>query len=355
MSINFPPLVTADQLCTTASNRCALPAAARVIAHPGLTERSVFHQPWWLDTVTGGDWHVARVMESGELVGEMPYSLVRKGLWTVSEMPPLTRCLGPVIKAKHADGDGEWRYRLSVCSKLIEQLPDCGEFFQLMDPRVSEPEAIAFSFAGFEVINSFTLKIFPEESEEEVWKRMRPNTRNLIRRAAERLEVTELLNADSFVEFYNENLAARQQSNVYDRAIMRNLLGEVLRRGAGKLLASHNNDGQLQAAIAVVWDDSAAYYFLSSRRVDSHGGAISLLVWSAMRLARERQVIFDFDGISTEGILAFLSGFGGTLVRRLQIRRSKADYATFRKMRRSSRDLFESATRAIQGRLLRRL
>jgi len=317
-------------------------------SRPSFIGHSIFHEPWWLDIATSGNWHLVKVVENNEVIGEMPYTLVKKGFWKVSEMPPLTRCLGPVIRSSTGHAEDEWRHRFNVCDKLIRQLPGCDLFEQLLDPDVSEAEAIAFTFNRFTVLVNFTLRIFPQQTEPEVWARMRANTRNVIRRASEQLSVKEILDADEFVRFYDANLAARQQRNIYGSAVMRALLAQAVGRDAGKMLGCYSKDGVLQAEIAVVFDDTALYYLLCSRRQDTHGGAVSLLIWSAIRLAHERQLVFDFDGVSSQGILTFLSGFGGKLVRRFEIRRLQPGYATFRRLYRNTQSMVETAANRLQ-------
>jgi hypothetical protein len=116
----------------------------------GLTERSVFDQPWLLDATTGGNWDLAVVKNGDEVIGEMPYMLERKGIWLVSTLPPLTPTLGPVIKPKRKGaGEPEWCHRMNITSELMSQIPECAHFYQLMDTRMSEAEAIAFSLHGF--------------------------------------------------------------------------------------------------------------------------------------------------------------------------------------------------------------
>jgi hypothetical protein len=319
--------------------------AAKLVEPVGLTERSVFHQPWWLDAATGGNWQLAVVKNGDEVIGEMPYMLEKKGIWHVSTLPPLTRTLGPVIKPKRTGaGEPEWCHRMHVTSELTAQLPECAHFHQLMDTRMSEAEAIAFSLRGFDVSVSYTLEMAAGGDENAIWMGLRRNTRNWVRRATEQLTVQEISGADAFVDFYDANLAARKRQNVYGSATMRRLLAEVVRRKAGVLLGAFAEDGSLVAETALVWDTRAAYYLLSSRRADSHGGAISLLIWHAMRAARERNLIFDFDGISTAGILDFLAGFGGHLVQRFEIEWMRTDYGMLRTMLRGTRMASKTAS-----------
>jgi hypothetical protein len=120
---------------------------------------------------------------------------------------------------------------------------------------------------------------------------------------------------------------------------MRRLLHEILRNNAGMILGSFDSDGTLNAATALVWDQSNVYYFLTTRQATAHSGAVALLIWQAMKVARDRKLELDFDGVSTAGILQFLAGFGGQLVRRYTFEKTRSDVALVRTVRASSRDL----------------
>ncbi|WP_244818237.1 GNAT family N-acetyltransferase [Caballeronia sp. Lep1P3] len=305
------------------------------IERKGLTERSIFHEPWWLNATAGDNWHVAVVKSGDAIIAEMPYTLIKGGrLWRVSYLPAITRTLGPVIKARaKGSSHSEWRHRLDVTRKLIEQLPECAHFQQLADPRVSDAEAAAFMLAGFNVSVRFTLRLAPGANEDYDWARLDYKTRNRVRRAAEHFTVEEIANVDAFVDFYESNLAARDRGNHYGSGLMRHLLNEVMTRKAGMIIGAFDEDGSLVAATTLVWDRSHVYYLLTSRLESAHGGAVSLLVWRAMAIARDRQLELDFDGVATAGILQFLAGFGGRLVQRYEFEKIRPDYAIFRRLR----------------------
>jgi hypothetical protein len=87
------------------------------------------------------------------------------------------------------------------------------------------------------------------------------------------------------------------------------------------------------------------YYLLSSRAQASPGGAISLLVWSAIQEAIGRNLTFDFDGFSGAATYDFLSGFGGTLQQRLGVERLSTMYSVARTLKRgASRQSHEAFT-----------
>ncbi|MGF6769059.1 hypothetical protein P3T18_001529 [Paraburkholderia sp. GAS199] len=298
----------------------------------GLSERSVFHEPWWLDITAGGSWDSAIVKDGDEVVAEMPYMLHRKGPWLLSTQPPLTRTLGPIIKPPKVQSEQDWRYQIQLTAELISKLPRCVLFEQTLDTRIGE--AIAFALHDFSISTSFTLTVPPHRTEQDVWQQMRPNTRNLIRRAEERVMVSEIVSAAEFVDFYDVNLAERNRRNVYGSQLMRRLVGEVIRRKAGIVLGAFSDARTLSAAVTLVWDNSTLYYLLSTRSARAHSGCVALLLWRALQLARERNLTFDFDGIPNMQILTFLSGFGGTPAQRLTVERSRFDYATVRAIRR---------------------
>jgi hypothetical protein len=298
---------------------------------PGLSERSIFHEPWWLDAATEGAWRVAQVKHGNIVIGEMPYIVSKKALWQISTLPPLTRTLGPVIRPHQTSAnDREWSQRLGIARDLIAQLPKCARFHQIMDPRVSEAEALAFRLEGFNVKVAFTLVVDGWTDEASAFAALKGTTRTAVRRAQECLTVRPIDSAKEFLDFYSANLEVRKLDNVYGAATMGRLLHEMMKREAGTLLGAFDPQGTLVAATALLWDTRSAYYFLSARRPGAHSGAVSLLLWSAMRTAGERGLSFDFDGVSTAGILKFLGGFGGRLVRRFEVERTMPVYAALR-------------------------
>lgn len=292
---------------------------------------SLFHEPWWLDIATDGQWRTATVMHGNQLLGDMPYYIARRGIWRVSRLPPLTRTLGPVVRPLGVDPVCEFRHRLHVTSQLIEQLPHFDSFFQIFDHRVED--ALAFAMHGFTVSVRYTFHLSPDCTAADVWARMHSKTRNAIRGAAKQLAVMPIDSPGMFLGFYEGNLASRLRPNAYGSAVMDALVHAFVERKAGRLLGAYDADGRLAGAIALVWDRHVMYYLLSSRGPRSPGGAISLLLWTAIQDAIDRQLTFDFDGFSGPATFHFLKGFGGTLKQRLGVERQSVVYAVARTLK----------------------
>ncbi|WP_260858323.1 GNAT family N-acetyltransferase [Paraburkholderia sp. BCC1885] len=313
-----------------------VPAVPSTIAQARVLDeceaRSIFHEPWWLDIATGGDWSMAKVVHGAQTIGELPYYSTRKGMWRISQLPPLTRTLGPVIPSKGLDAIHEQHHRLSVTQALIEQLPHFDSFFQVFDPRIDD--ALAFALHGFTVTARYTFQIGPDCTIPEAWARLHSKTRNVVRGADRKLTVAPIATPREFLQFYEANLHERSRTNAYGTVVMRQLVNGFVERKAGHLLGAYGPDGKLAAAIGLVWDRHAMYYLLSSRTLGAHGGAISLLIWTAMQHAIERKLTFDFDGFSSPATYSFLDGFGGVLKQRLGVERLSTVYSVARILKR---------------------
>ncbi|WP_158900908.1 GNAT family N-acetyltransferase [Burkholderia sp. L27(2015)] len=307
-------------------------AAAPLVSSSAGGAHSIFHEKWWLDIATEGEWKMARVLRGKEVLGEMPYAIARVGMWRVSHLPPLTRTLGPVIKPLGGSPSQEQCHRLNITTQLIEQLPHFDSFFQVFDPRIEE--ALSFALQGFSISARYTYRIAPDCPQKEAWARLRGKTRSLIRSADKNLTVAPIDATTEFLNFYEANLAARSIRNAYGSSIMSRLVCEFVHRGVGQLLGAYDRNGKLVAAIGLVWDQHAMYYLLSTRAQGSDSGSISLLLWTALQAALERGLTFDFDGFSSPATFKFLSGFGGTLKQRLGVERLGTVYSVARTLKR---------------------
>ncbi|BAN26781.1 GNAT family N-acetyltransferase [Caballeronia insecticola] len=305
--------------------------AARAESEP-LPAHSIFHERWWLDIATDGNWQAATVRRSNEIVAEMPYAIRKKGLWRTSQMPPLTRTLGPAFRPGAADPARAMLDRLSIAEELIAQIPEVDSFYQILDPRIED--ALAFGLNGYTITTRYTLQFSPERSVEELWKALNGKTRNLIRTGQKFLRVARIDSPAEFNRFYEGNLAVRSRSNVYGAHVMQRLVDAFVERNAGYLLGAYDANGKLVAAIGVTFDTHAAYYLLSSRVPGAHAGAISVLVWHAIQDALQRKLTFDFDGIPNANTFRFLCGFRPTLKPRLVIERHKSIWSMLKAGRR---------------------
>jgi hypothetical protein len=194
---------------------------------------------------------------------------------------------------------------LNITRELIAKLPPAISYEIKCHAGVLD--VIAFQAENFQTTVQFTHEVHPLP-EQELWKRMRDKTRNVIRRAQEQYDVLPLDDSQAFIEFYARNL---QQKSYLDLSVCGRIIASCLARKRGRILAARNRKGEVVAANFCAWDAKSSYYLMSTRADNAGNGAGSLLVWMAILDATSRNLVFDMDGLASEGGILFFAGFGG--------------------------------------------
>jgi len=271
---------------------------------------TIFHEEWWLDAATGGDFDVAEATAGGRTVGRFPFHMKRRFGLTMIRMPHLTYFLGPAIDEGEGSRNNRFLKRLEVTRELIDRLPSSSSRY--VKCHAGTTDVIAFQERGFRTYVQFTNEVHPQPVEA-LWKQMRNKTRNVIRRAEERLVIREITDPVEFVQLFEWNLALKGMQSELNTKLCLKIIAASLERRRGRILAACDKSNQVVAANICVWDNTASYYLLSSRTNNSGNGASSLLIWEAIKDAASRKLVFDFAGLGTYGSVLLYAGFGGTM------------------------------------------
>ena len=277
---------------------------------------SLFHQPWWLSATTGNKYSEVTIVHDATSVDRLPFVAGRNAGFQLIKMPSFTHTLGPLI----ADSGGKYQTRLanrlSATRSLIDKLPSFDFFKICIDPSCDDglalADGLAFQDRGFQVSPQYTFRIAQGLSVGSMWDALNFKVRQHIRRTEEKYSLETIWDPDIFVAFYTDNLIKTGYRSNIEFDTFPQLHRECLARECGTVMAAVSPDGRAAAMVFVVWDDDVMYYLLSTRAPDINDrGAVSFLIWSAMKHAHKLGVQFDFDGVSTSGNARFLSGFGG--------------------------------------------
>jgi hypothetical protein len=311
-------------------------ALPRAHHHAGITRVSavqaptIFHEPWWLEAATAGRIKEVVIYDSnGAVAGRLPYFRVRKqNGQSAIVMPTLTHMLGPALYERPVEANTvHLTKRLAITRALVAQLPKSSHISYLLHGGVTD--ALAFTELGFSTSAAFTVEICPAPADL-LWRQMRDKTRNVIRRAQDSLQVGELHDVEAFISFYEDNLQSRGLRNYYDRSDCKRVIAECIGRCAGRILVASDQAGAYQSAIFTAWDQKMEYFLMSTRRMSSGNGAVSLLVWTALTRAAEAGLGFDLDGIIPGSNTLLLTGFGGEVKPRYIVTKSTVVYEVSR-------------------------
>ena len=285
---------------------------------------TLFHQPWWLDAVTGGNWHEAKVTSNGAVIARLPYVTQRVLGVPAIKMPPLTHVLGPQLPVYRAAAEARFSKRRALLTELISQLPPHKYFNQTCDHSVTD--TLPFYGMGYQSSLKYSLRMPLKASPEEMMQEMRKQIRYDIRRAEQTLSVQLDLGIDEFCHFFNACTQANNKvwwSQRYARradALKMRVYEACIREQAGCLLAARDGAGVLRAAIMLVWADGVMYYLLTAHDARPEGaGSVKLLLWEGLKLAQRLGMVFDFHGLPRPGAINILTGFGARVINRIAV------------------------------------
>jgi Acetyltransferase (GNAT) domain len=300
---------------------------------------SLFHEPWWLSAATGGQFQEVVVKQGDDLVGRLPYVMKRRGPFTYMRMPPFTHILGPVIEAGDGKPQTRLQRRISITCSLLDQLPPHSYFQQALDPSLdgglAVADGLAFQQRKFEVMHQYTFEIDCRRSLTDLSAGLNLKTRQHIRRAEKEYSVRSVDDPKSFIDFYVKNVHARGRKSRIDFEHFSALFAESRARQSGVILGALDHTGVPVAMTYLVWGHGVMYYLLSTRSFDAaDSGAVSLLIWCAMKEAHEMGLVLDLDGVYSSGSARFLSNFGGDMKTRFLIQRSRIFHGTLQFIKR---------------------
>ena len=111
------------------------------------------------------------------------------------------------------------------------------------------------------------------------------------------------MSAEEFYAFHKQCMAERQKKLSYSREFLLVLERKTRRAEASQFIRVHNN-GQTLAAAFVVWDKRYLYYLIPAYLPSAADtGASARLADEAIRLAKQKGLLFDFEGGNdSEGI-----------------------------------------------------
>jgi GNAT acetyltransferase-like protein len=305
--------VTVDAYVAAAPQRAAFSPAGGTL----------FQQPWWLDAVAPGGWSAARVVRDGELVGYLPY--VSNGIpgLRFSTQPALTPTLGPWVRA----ADDDYRHALAgqhaVLADLILALPRFGYIAQRCPPAFTN--GLPFVWAGFDVRVGYTYRLFGLDDLDRVWAGFETQRRRAAQKARRTLEVAAEGELEALLRLSDLTLRRAGIRIPYRHETIRRIDLACRGRGACSVLTARDVQGVPRAAVYLVHDDETTYYLLGG--ADDRGraaGAMTLLLWEAIRCAAARGTVFDFEGSMLETIERFFRSFGAQQVPYLMVSRTSA-------------------------------
>ncbi len=277
---------------------------------PRLPGGTLFHEDWWLNAATGGHWDVLTVERDGIVVASMPFFMrTRFGLRFLL-MPPYTRTLGPLFSELPTKPAKRLSAQVELLRALLDKVPKHDRFEMILPPE--SDLTLAFVACSYMVTNTFTFIWDGNPPADLLLRDMQANTRRKILASAKKLHAERHADLDRFIRM-SVLEHGRLLRNNHDFAVVGAIFQACLEREQALVLSAVDEDGRDVAVCVLVWGCGVLYNLLAARHPEESGpGGNSFLVWEAMRIAQEKGLTFDSDGVYSPHAALFYSRFGLT-------------------------------------------
>lgn len=269
----------------------------------------IFMQPWWLDAVCAGkEWDVLLAEdEKGEIIGAMPY-LLRKRAWLKYIIMPQQTQIGGIWVTPEITAD-RWK-TAEVCRNIKEQLDSMGLAYYYQQYLPGSLCVDAMRALGFKTRERVTYRMADLSDMDAVIEGFSKNKKRQLQKALS-LHVERGMEIEDFYRFHTECLAIRKRKISYSREFLLVIERKAKRLGQCQILSICNADGIPYAAAFLVWDKNFMYYLIPAiNPAFGDSGAGALLVLEAMKFAREKHLLFDFEGSMERGTAKHYKQFG---------------------------------------------
>ncbi len=305
----------------------------------------VFMQPWWLDAVCAGkEWDVmlfydtaestdnavaggeeetsegvqksAEAVATGEdevkpeeqvIVAAMPYLFRKRMGMKYILMPQQTQIGGMWIDENRLE-DQELLQRLA--DEAAQRLRAKKLWYYYQQFPVASPIPDLLRTKRFTVKKRVTYRLDDLSDLDKVMKGFSKNKKRQLQKALTLSADTEMP-AEDFYRFHSACLLEQGKKITYTREFFMVLYKKAERLGQCCILRINTLDGDTAAAAFLVWDKNRMYYLIpcyTPKYKDS--GAGTLLVWESLKIARLKNLQFDFEGSMIRGVRDHYKQFG---------------------------------------------
>lgn len=272
------------------------------------------HFNWWNEVVQE-DWDVVVVSNPEKTIAVWPFYIRKKGIWKFLANAHFTPYTGPyIIYPEGQKNHKKIAYEHKIYAELIDQLPSFSDLSQNF--HLDFENSLAFLWKGFSDEKRFTYLLDLKQSKDSLWSGFRENNRRQVKKAEKTLSIQSSQDA-SLVEI-NLKQSYENQTTPYPEFpshYFERIVAYLNKYQCGELLSAKDTDGNIHASLLCIWDEQSAYYLIGgSAQAHRNSGAMSLLMWHAIQISKEKgKLYFNFEGSSIAAIEKYLRGFGGQL------------------------------------------
>ena len=285
----------------------------------------VFSRDWWLDVVCGDGWDVLLFERKGAILAAMPLYIPCK---RIISMPHYTQTMGVWFAGESDDTKYTSRLeqRRSICRYFIEKLLPYRSFLQNFNYGFTD--WLPFYWEDYSQSTRYTYILHDIKDFDRIENGMNQQTRRNIKAAKNaKIHVERGISTEQLLKIQEQTFQRQQLTNKQSDAVLRRLIAAACQRGQGEVFGGYGENGNLHAAVFIVWQDSSAHYIAGGGDpAFRQSGAHSLVMREAIQYVSQFTDKFDFDGSMLPGVEHFFRGFGAEQTPYFTISRGKPTF-----------------------------
>lgn len=277
----------------------------------------------WLNTIFPENWDIVIEFKGDNIAGILPYILNRRKTFLFIELPAISAYGGPWLfypeGQKYASSIS---YEKSVLTALIQKLPYFDSFVQKFYPSLKN--WLPFYWQGFTQSTRYTYILRDLSDQEKLFNDFRENIRREIRKAEKTISIVPTYDVSVLNDLKQKAAKAKGIKIHTSLPILEKVIALCKKKNCGEVLIARQGDA-IHCAGLFVWDKQTCYYLYGASAPElSTSGAMSLLLWEAIKRASSNVHEFNFEGSMIENVERFFRSFGAEQVPYSEIRKTNS-------------------------------
>jgi lipid II:glycine glycyltransferase (peptidoglycan interpeptide bridge formation enzyme) len=272
----------------------------------------LFMQAWWMDAVCGREnWDVILSIRNNKIVGALPYHLIKKMVFKLILQPQLTQYNGMWIEVPLIVDEERRIFENEIQLDLLFQLERKSVHYYNQSYQYNFQYVGVLKKNDYKIKSRYTYVIEDISRPDQVFKSFSHAKQKHIRKSEHDLRVRYDISPDEFYDYHQKSLLQRGNKISYSKALFLSICAACFERRCGQIFGINDSEGNLHAAIFVVWDKQSAYDLISAIDINfKSSGASTLVVWEAIKYLSDKTAVFDFEGSMIESVANSFKQFG---------------------------------------------
>ena len=286
----------------------------------------LFHQPWWWEIMTSGNWDIAISKDKNNNIRAVfPYHIRKKFGLKFLLQPVLTPYGGILYFYPHdlKKQTSVYSFQNKHAENIINQLPG-DTIYQYFKFSPAIENWYPFFKKNYEQTTRYTFILKNISDHDTLLKGFSNTLKRQIKEAENNFEICEEENVCPVFSLMKKSLARQNIKFEPDRNQIKKLDAKLAENKQRKIFIARDRAGKLISGLYLVWDKNTAYLLgLGSDFEASVGHSTKLLIWESIKFASRHVDIYDFEGSMIEGVERLYKNFGGTKTPYFEIKKYK--------------------------------